>query len=44
MIVFRKKVNAWVVTARDSDCQIVHIGDYKTQEEAKVAMNEMEEF
>jgi len=37
MIVFRKKVNAWVVTARDSDCQIIHIGDYKTQEEAKAA-------
>lgn len=37
MIVFRKKVNAWVVTARDSECQIIHIGDYKTQEEAKAA-------
>jgi len=37
MIVFRKKVDAWVVTARDSDCQIIHIGDYKTQEEAKAA-------
>lgn len=37
MIVFRKKVDAWVVTARDSDCQIVHIGDYKTEEEAKAA-------
>ena len=37
MIVFRKKVDAWVVTARDSDCQIIHIGDYKTEEEAKAA-------
>lgn len=37
MIVFRKKVDAWVVTARDSECQIIHIGDYKTQEEAKAA-------
>jgi predicted transcriptional regulator len=37
MIVFRKKVDAWVVTARDSECQIIHIGDYKTQEEAKEA-------
>lgn len=34
---FVKKVDAWVVTARDSDCQIIHIGDYKTQEEAKAA-------
>lgn len=37
MIVFRKKVDAWVVTARDSECQIIHIGDYKTQEQAKAA-------
>jgi predicted transcriptional regulator len=37
MIVFRKKVDAWVVTARDSECQIIQIGDYKTQEEAKAA-------
>jgi len=37
MIVFRKKVDAWVVTARDSECQIIHIGDYKTEEEAKAA-------
>ena len=37
MIVFRKKVDAWVVTARDSECQIIHIGDYNTQEEAKAA-------
>jgi DNA-binding MarR family transcriptional regulator len=37
MIVFRKKVDAWVVTARDSECQIIHIGNYQTQEEAKAA-------
>lgn len=37
MIVFRKKLNAWVVEARDSERQIIHIGDYKTEEEAKVA-------
>ena len=37
MIVFRKKVDAWVVTARNSERQIVHIGDYQTQEEAKAA-------
>ncbi len=43
MIVFRKKVDAWVVTARDSDCQIIHIGDYKTQEEAKTAEQEFKE-
>lgn len=37
MIVFRKKVDAWVVTARDSECQIIHIGNYQTQDEAKAA-------
>jgi len=37
MIVFRKKVNAWVVEARDSERQIINIGHYKTEEEAKVA-------
>jgi predicted transcriptional regulator len=37
MIVFRKKVDAWVVTARDSDSKVIHIGDYNTQEEAKAA-------
>jgi DNA-binding MarR family transcriptional regulator len=40
MIVFRKKVDAWVVTARDSECQIIHIGNYQTQEEAKAAEQE----
>lgn len=43
MILFRKKVDAWVVTARDSECQIVHIGDYKTQDEAKAAEQEYRE-
>ena len=43
MIVFRKKVDAWVVTARDSDCQIVHIGDYSTEEEAQAAEKEFKE-
>jgi hypothetical protein len=37
MIIFRKKVDAWVVTARDSNSKVVHIGNYKTQEEAKIA-------
>lgn len=43
MIVFRKKVDAWVVTARDSECQIIHIGNYQTQEEAKAAEKEFKE-
>lgn len=43
MIAFRKKLSAWVVTARDSDCQIVHIGNYNTQEEAKVAEQSFKE-
>lgn len=37
MIIFRKKVNAWVVTARDANSKVIHIGNYKTQEEAKIA-------
>jgi DNA-binding MarR family transcriptional regulator len=36
MIIFRKKVDAWVVTTRDSNSKVVHIGNYKTQEEAKI--------
>ena len=37
MILFRKKVDAWVVTGRDAQRQIVTIGNYKTEEEARVA-------
>jgi hypothetical protein len=40
MIVFRKKLNAWVVEARDSERQIVTIGNYKTEEEAIAADKE----
>jgi len=40
MIVFRKKLNAWVVEARDSERQIIHIGNYKTVEEARAADKE----
>ena len=43
MIVFRKKLNAWVVEARDSKRQIIHIGDYKTEEEAKAANKEYQD-
>ena len=38
MIVFRKKVAAWVVTARDAERQIVAIGNYKTEEEARAVL------
>ena len=37
MILFRKKVDAWVVTGRDAQRQIVTIGNYKTEEEARAA-------
>ena len=40
MIVFRKKVDAWVVEARDSDRKIIIIGNYKTEEEARAADKE----
>jgi hypothetical protein len=37
MIVFRKKLNAWVVEARDSERQIIIVGNYQTEEEARAA-------
>jgi len=40
MIVFRKKLNAWVVEARDSERQIIIIGNYQTEEEARAADKE----
>ena len=40
MIVFRKKLNAWVVEARDSERQIIIVGNYQTEEEARAADKE----
>lgn len=43
MILFRKKVDAWVVTGRDAQRQIVTIGNYKTEEEARAAEKEFKD-